>query len=495
MQFHKKCKKCNRDFNTKSRKTKYCNECRKTVKKESIPKFTNIFEILQHEAYQKIEEQYLEKFLKENYPTLNLGNHKENFMLVKMFEKGCPKEIRKNLWKKTGLSGSYFQAFLDACLKWGVIRKEGKYYYLTRKCMEEPVKAYHRKIINETPSSHTYFGRYFTFYTPENVLAEDFEKEDIVELNKIKQDFAISMRKILERIRRRKARQIWNREIYDNTDINPMVKLAVWVNFLMNTICSHSSKIFLSILQKTLQTKNGKVPREKVIEEWKKQSEEISNNIFNYLICQLWRNGNDEKVWDELIAQFERESKVNYDFCQNVLDKILQALEQSYYMVVICPLIEDGIRREKIPEEADLGYFKKIPWFKTKEQIPDDRAMDALNFLHSRQKSEGTIAKKKCKTAGIEFTMEYELTEIIENQKEFAKDSDYYKFGEWRFNLFNSHIQKSLLNFGRDLGYSKKKLLVLLGQFESTFGIPSIPFEPKYIIRKRHFPKESQIPS
>ena len=435
------------------------------------------------------------------YPTLNLEDCKKRFPLVKLFEKGCPGEIRKKLLKKSGLSGNFFNSFLKACVNWEVIKKEGKLYFLTSKCIYEPIRTYHRKVINETPLNHIYLHRYFTFYTPENISSKDFQKEDMIELNKIHQDFAISMRELLEKMSRRKAEQIWKKDIYHNLDINPMAKLSAWINFLINTICSHSSKLFLSIHQKMIPVKNDKIPREKALEIWIQQSREIAEEIFQYILYRTWGNNYDERIVKKINLQLEKELDANNNYCFNIINKINETLVHGEFTFVTSSYQGEDLGYKKIPEIDEMvDYIETIPWIRLRNKYEpidkEDRCIDAMRFIHSRMKSNDLIIREEHKSADMDFTVEYEKTDIDQTQVNKTNDSYYYELGKFRFNTFNEYLKKKLLEFCKELGYrNKKKLYLEIGKFENNFPMPLVPENPKHIIEKNHFPKEAQIPN
>lgn len=478
MKFSKKCVHCGKDFSTPQARTKYCPDCKKKIQIERSKKHReetkylkveNIAELQEKEPFKKIVNHYTKKF-HEEYPSSSQPHFYKMFMR-------SPGLKWSELFKVSGLSRSHFSTFLRTCQKLEAMTcNEGK-YYLTPKCVYEPLRVRHRRTINETPAEHIYLGEHFVFYPPKNIVSDDFEKEDMIQINKIQEDFLVSMKKLLEKIRDKKAKEIWTKEINDNDYVNPLVKLDMWTCLFMGTICTHSSKIFLSFDTKILDTKKGRMPREKAIDMWRKQEEYFRQEIFNDILNNLWSSKTlSEEDVKQINLQFKKQYREGYSYCKEVWKKIVNTLRPRNYTFIISPFIEHGFgygSKGKDEKDENIEYLKSLPWFEYKFKA-NDKLMDALNYVNSVERQHGLIGRKEVETAGIKTKWEYKKTEKKEHIC-LPLDDTPYDIGETWFNHFNSDLRNKLLEFCVDLGYKSGKQFEVVGKFVSIFHLPYIP--------------------
>lgn len=139
------------------------------------------------------------------------------------------------------------------------------------------------------------------------------------------------------------------------------------------------------------------------------------------------------------------------------------------------------------PKNKDIKYINDIPWFKRKEQEDNDRVMNAFHLIHKQMKSRNLILEKEYKLDDIKYSIEYDCLDFNDKQKLNNSPKKNKNLGKLRFDLFNKKIQKSLIEFCKDLGYkNKNKLFDILGEFENTFPIPIVPHNPYDIIKNNY---------
>lgn len=470
--------------------TKYCDECRKEIKAKQMREFRkknkqlkvqNLTELLQRKAFTNVVTDFEEK-IRTDY--LRLKNN-ENITLLKfrldiLQNKGhgfTKNEIRNASKLK---SKSQFDKFLKTCLELEALEHRNKMYYLTPKYIYEPLKTRHRRTIDGTPAERTYLDEHFLFYLPENIVFNDFKREDMIQINKTLEDFFISLRKILENIRRKKAEMIWLNEINNAEQVNPLVKLDMWACLLVEYLLHHSTAIFLSVTTKMVKIERETIPRETAIKIWKRKGESLRQEIFDDVLTRIWKN---ENLTEEQISQinicYKKEYTAGYLYCKEVWSKIAKTLQQQDYTFVINPFIEHGFGYHKEDTDENIEYLKSLPWFKYSFR-EEDKLMDALNYVRQMEVSNKMIETKEVERNGNKYQWEFKITD----EKPLANPANlpsYFEIGKKYFDAFQSPLQKSLLCFCKNLGYkNKKQSIEIMGEFLGMFPGPDIP--PAYNI-------------
>ena len=473
----KKCDICERIFYAPFGSVKYCPDCAKEKKDETAKeyrkkhkflKIKNIAELQNKEAFKRIINYYFER-IKLEKPSSN--------DYYQPITENCPGASFDELLKISGKSETQLRILLKTCLKLEAMTHKDNMYYLTSKCIYEPLRERHRRTIDETPAERIYLGEHFVFYLPENILSADFERNDMMQINKIHEDFSISIRKLMEKIRKQKAGEIWTKEIIDNDYVNPVIKLNMWTRGFVNTICTHSSKIFLSFYQKMLDTNKGKMPRDKAIELWKKQEDYFVGEIFNYLLHNLfWREKNiSEEEVKQLNQLFKKKFSENYQYCSEVFKRIAYTLQQKDFTLIISPFIERGFGYKLKSKDENIEYLKSIPWFEYRCEA-DDRLMDALNYVYSLEKQHKLIERREIESAGIKIPIEYKITEREKKSFLIPFDSSPVESGKIWLNNFNFNLRKEFLEFCTDLGYkNEQQVYERIGEFVEIFSLPHVP--------------------
>ncbi len=361
----------------------------------------------------------------------------------------------------------------------------------------KPLKWRQKQMMEERPLDSTIYGSDFTFYLPNNILMDDFERKDRVQVNKIKDDFLTSINRLFTEIKIRRAKEVWTKKIINVDYINPLVTLWLWVHLFVGFFYHSSLKVFLSSGVDTVSTKKGKLPREKVIESWKKERKYLEQAFLDYfLLLNMWAPSNGriryptEEEANQISAQIMEEREDLYLYCSSVVSEINELLAYRDYMFIISP-------HEEICESYALGdmdnateYTKSHPGgrmiFYSKSN--DNKILNAINAISSIGEQMGLVKREEVVMEGIKFLFEHEI--LDEEEKKHVRipcvSDVFYDTGKaWLNDLFIPSLRNRLLAFCRSLGYKdKKRIYKLIGEFLSIHSMPHVP-EPRELLKKK----------
>lgn len=361
----------------------------------------------------------------------------------------------------------------------------------------KPLKWRQKQMMEEKSFDSTIYGSDFTFYLPDNTPMDDFERKDRVRINKIKDDFLTSMTGLFTEIKIRRAREVWTKKIINVDCISPLVKLWLWVHLFVDIFYLSSLKVFLSSDADTVSTKKGKLPREKVIESWKKEREYLKEAFLDYFVLlDMWAplNGRirypTKEEANQISAQIMEERENIYLYCSSVVSEINELLAYKDYMFIMSP-------HEEICEYYTLGdtdnpteYTKSHPGRRMRfySKSNDNKILNAINAIRSIEEQLGLVKKEEVVMEGTKrFLFEHEIPDEEEKQRvRIPCDLDaFYNTGKaWLDNITPS-LRNRLLAFCRSLGSTdKKRICKLIGEFLSIHSMPHVP-EPRELLKKK----------
>lgn len=446
-----------------------------TLKVKSLAELQEEYE----EKWKKILDCYREDFFKV-HEDMEPSLHPHSF---EIFVKECPGKTYTELRKITKFSKSHFQKFLNTCLKFGVIvHREGK-YYLTDKYIYEPIRARYENTINEVPARGMIMRKQYTFYLPDNITVDDFEREDLIRLNKIGKEFFASIYTLLRKIRERKVSKIWDEKIICSNHINPFIKLYEWALLLVNEIFISSPKVFLSVATTKLDTKKGRLPREKAIDEWRKQGTSLQQEIFDNVLWKIWWRNNDCNPTDinqiNLLARDWQKESLPY--IKDALVEIDKASRENEYTIIINPMISGyGYKQEKV-EREDIEFKKNFPLEFVIDY--DDKITDASNYIRAKKEQQDLIEEEEIEKYGLKLRI---VDDVMEEEEEPFDDGPdtLYEIGKNWFYNFDLDLQNKLLGFCEDLGYeNKNEVFEVIGRFVSVHHLPCVPPPHKLLMK------------
>ncbi len=396
----------------------------------------------------------------------------KNKTLIEAYKKELEWNPKIKLNQKISTTHQGFNKYLKKLEARGWIRRKKSRILLDEKHRYEYLRFLKEKIIKKYPLKNILPERDFIFYLPKSITVDRFTKEDRIQFNKIANYSLSSLEKIIKKIRDEKKREIWDKKIINSDRVNPLVKLYLWVHQFTDTICLRSPKIFLSVTTEKLKTNMGILPREKAIDEWKKQEINLRREIFNDTLNDLWHDKNisaeDEKQVNFLLKEGYEES---YLYFMDIVNEIQTDPREEYAFLISPIVLGEEIQRQN----KNTEYMKSIPWLNPRWRKWDDKVTEAVNYIRSENKQLGLIDTKEVEIAGIKT--KWESIKTDEEEKPIIPcDTSLESIGKTWFNHFNSDLRNKLLDFCIDLGYkNEKQLFKVIGEFASIFHLPYIP--------------------